>query len=117
MLTVPPAAETAIDVDALNAMFEHVHPSKIIEWGIAQFGDDVAMTSSFGAEAMVTIHLVTRVKPDVKIIFIDTGFLFPETLRFMEQMRQRFNLNVWTYHTLHDPVRYLRSVGITDPDH
>jgi phosphoadenosine phosphosulfate reductase len=116
MLIVPPAVQTEVDVDALNAMFQTAHPSKIVEWGVAQFGDDVAMTSSFGAEAMVTIHLVTRVKPDVKIIFIDTGFLFPETHRFMEQMRQRFGLNVWTYHSLNDSAKYLRTVGITDPD-
>src|SRR5579885_505003 len=112
MVTVPsPALDPAIDVDALNAMFETAHPSKIVEWAVAQFDGDVVLSSSFGAESMVSIHLATRVKPDIRILFVDTGFLFPETHRFMEQMRQRFNLNVWTYRTQNDPVKYLKSVA------
>lgn len=110
------ATHPTLDLDTLNAMFEKSHPSKIVEWAVAQFDGDVIVSSSFGAESMVTIHLATQVKPDVRIVTIDTGFLFPETHRFIEEVRQRFNLNVWTYRTLNDPVRYLKQIGITDPD-
>ena len=105
-----------LDLDALNAMFENDHPSRIIEWASIQFDGDVVLSSSFGADSIVSIHLATRVKPDIKIIMVDTGFLFPETHAFMEQMRQRFNLNVWTYRTRNDPVRYLPTIGVVDPD-
>src|SRR5947209_491543 len=107
---------SSLDLDTLNAMFEQSHPSKIVEWAVAQFQGDVIVSSSFGAESMVTIHLATQVKPDIRIVTVDTGFLFPETHRFIEQLRQRFNLNVWTYRTLNDPIRYLQHAGITDPD-
>jgi phosphoadenosine phosphosulfate reductase len=110
------ATALELDLDSLNAMFETKHPSNIIEWAHAQFEGDVILSSSFGAESIVSIHLATRVKPDIKIVMVDTGYLFPETYRFMEQMRQRFNLNVWTYRTKNDPVKYLQSVGITDPE-
>ena len=115
MITTTPES-TSLDLDVINQIFEKEHPSKIVEWALARFEGDMIVSSSFGAESMVTIHLATQVKPDIKIVTVDTGFLFPETHRFMEQMRQRFNLNVWTYRTLNDPVKYLRDVGITDPD-
>src|SRR5207248_2586774 len=54
-------------------------------------------------------------KPDIKIVFVNTGYLFPETLAFMEAMRQRFNLNVQEYHTRNDPVVWLTVHGEPDP--
>jgi len=73
------------------------------------------MTSSFGDQAVVLIHLATQIKPDIKIIFIDTGYLFPETHLFMEQVRQRFNLNVWTYRTKNDPLQWLKTANENEP--
>src|SRR5437667_5407342 len=93
-----------IDLDALNPMFESSHPAKIVEWAAAQFGQDLVMTSSFGAESAVLIHMATQVKPDIKVIFVNTGYLFPETHAFMEQLRHRFDLRVWTYRTRNDPI-------------
>jgi phosphoadenosine phosphosulfate reductase len=100
-----------IDLDELNGRFEKEHPVKVIEWAVGQFADDLVMTSSFGAQAAVLLHLATRVKPDIKVIFIDTGYLFPETHRFMEQLRLRLNLNVWTYRTKNDPITWLHAAG------
>ena len=109
------ATTEQLDLDELNAMFETKHPSKIIEWAVAQFDGDVILSSSFGAESIVSIHLATQIKPDIKIVMVDTGYLFPETHRFMEQMRQRFDLNVWTYRTRNDPIAWLPTHGELDP--
>ena len=86
-----------LDLPALNQMFETSDPLRIIEWSAAQFGDEMVMSSSFGEDSASLIHLVNRVKPGIRIIFVNTGYHFPETLAFMEQLRQRFNLNVWTF--------------------
>src|SRR4051812_9072200 len=102
------AVTTPLDLDTLNPMFEKEHPSKIVDLAIAQFEGDLIVFSILGVESMVTIHLAIQVKPDIRIVTVDTGFLFPETHRFMEQVRQRFNLNVWAYRSLNDPVKYLR---------
>ena len=45
------------------------------------------MSSSFGAESALLIHMATRVMPRIKIIFVDTGYHFPETYAFVEQLR------------------------------
>ena len=104
-----------LDLTDLNAMFEHASPQKIVEWTIAQWGDDVVTTSSFGAESALMIHLAIQQKPDIKIVMIDTGYLFPETWRHMEDLRKRFNLNVWVYRTKNDPIAWLKEHGEGDP--
>jgi phosphoadenosine phosphosulfate reductase len=104
-----------LDLDAINPMLETKDPDKIVEWAVATFGDEVVMSSSFGEQAAVMLHLATRALPDIKIIFVDTGYLFPETYQFMEQLRHRFNLNVWTYRTLNDPIAYLHRAGELNP--
>lgn len=113
-MTVSTAQE--LDLPQLNALFEKQPPGKIVEWACAQWGDGVVMTSSFGAESAMMIHLAVQAKPDIKIIMIDTGYLFPETWRHMEDLRRRFNLNVWVYRTKHDPIAWLKEHGEGDPN-
>jgi phosphoadenosine phosphosulfate reductase len=108
------ADQLRLDLDSLNAMFEKESPQSIIRWAHAQFGEDLAMTSSFGDQAVVLIHLAVQVNPRIRIIFIDTGFLFPETFAFMEQLRRRFDLNVWSYRTTNDPIQFLQKAGESD---
>lgn len=102
-------------LDALNARFDKTHPSEIVKWAVDTFNNDVLMTSSFGADAMCTIHLATQVKPDIRILFVDTGYLFSETHDFLNQMRDRFHLNIQEYRTRNDPVVWLTVHGEPDP--
>jgi phosphoadenosine phosphosulfate reductase len=106
---------TPADAAALNMRFEHAPPSDIVRWACATFGQRLAMTSSFGADAMCMIHLATQAMPGIPIIFVNTGYLFPETLAFMEDMRQKYRLNVHEFHTSNDPVVWLSVNGEPDP--
>jgi len=94
-LTDPDTA--ALDLDALNARFDDAEPEALIAWAGRSFGEGLMMTSSFGAQSALMLHLVTRIIPDIPVIFIDTGYLFPETYRFAEQLRQRLELNLKVY--------------------
>lgn len=69
------------------------------------------MSSSFGADSAVLLHLATRVLPRIKVIFVDTGYLFSETHAFMEALRRRLDLNIWAYRTRNDPAAYLAQAG------
>ncbi len=114
----PPAlaAASGLELAPLNAMFESADPSAVVEWAAAQFGpDNVVMSSSFGADSAVLLHMATRVVPRIKVIFVDTGYLFPETHAFMEDLRQRLDLNIWAYRTRNDPIAYLRQAGEENP--
>src|SRR5471030_50250 len=68
-----------------------------VRWAVDTFGDRLIMTTSFGIKSAVLLHLVTRIVPEIPVIFIDTGYLFPETYRFAEELRQRLKLNLKTY--------------------
>jgi phosphoadenosine phosphosulfate reductase len=104
-----------IDLLAVNPVLETRTPSQIIEWAYAEFRDELVMSSSFGAESAVMLHLASQVFSRIKVIMVDTGYLFPETYAFMEQLRQRFDLNIWVYRTKNDPIVYLQNAGETDP--
>lgn len=85
------------DLNALSGEFESCSASEIIAWAAEEFGDDLAVSSSFGADSAVMLHLATRIKPDVKIITLDTGFLFPETIRWRDALARQLNLNMFIY--------------------
>jgi phosphoadenosine phosphosulfate reductase len=72
-----PTETAQLDLPEINAMFEHAPPRKIVEWAIAQWDDEAVISSSFGAESALMIHLAIQHKPDIKIIMVDTGYLFP----------------------------------------
>src|SRR4051794_27800611 len=108
---------SAADLPALNTRFASVggaQPLEIIHWAAENFPKPdpagrggIVMTSSFGADAMCTIHLATRVLPDIPIIVVNTGYLFPETLNFLEEMRLAYNLNIREYKTKNEPLVWL----------
>lgn len=105
-----------LDLDTLNAMFETAEPAQVVDWGVKQFGtENIAMSSSFGAESAVLLHMATRAFPRIKVIFVNTGYLFPETHAHMEDLRRRLDLNVWIYRTHQDPIAYLHQAGEDNP--
>jgi phosphoadenosine phosphosulfate reductase len=75
-----------------------------VEWALAHLPGRHVLTSSFGAQAAVTLHLVTRVAPDIPIVFIDTGYLFPETYRFADRLTERLRLNLHVYRAERSPA-------------
>lgn len=68
-----------------------------INWAHDQFGDGLILSTSFGIQSAVMLHLVTTQIPDIPVVFVDTGYLFPETYRFAEELTQGLNLNLKTY--------------------
>jgi len=78
---------------------------ELIAWAHQVHGEGLALSSSFGADAALMLHLVTTVVPQVKVLFIDTGYLFPETYRFAEELKERFKLNLHVYGPKMTPAR------------
>jgi len=68
-----------------------------IEWAFARLPGDHVLTSSFGAQAAVTLHLVTRLAPRIPVILVDTGYLFPETYRYIDALTELLDLNLHVY--------------------
>ena len=76
----------------LDAELRHAHPTTIIEAAVETFGDSLALVSSFGAESAVLLHLASRVKPNIPVLFLDTGMLFGQTLDYRKNLAARLGL-------------------------
>lgn len=70
---------------------------KRVQWANEQFGSGLILSTSFGIQSAVMLHLVTAEIPDIPVVFVDTGYLFPETYRFADELAERLNLNLKTY--------------------
>jgi phosphoadenosine phosphosulfate reductase len=68
-----------------------------VRWAYKTYGDQLVLTTSFGIQSAVMLHLVTTQIPNIPVIFIDTGYLFPATYKFAAQLTERLNLNLKTY--------------------
>jgi phosphoadenosine phosphosulfate reductase len=89
-----PPLEEAFVAD-LNERFEAAEPQEILRWVFQESGlERVALASSFQAEGTCVMDMATAIRPDVPVLFLETGFHFAETLAFKEQLTERFCLNV-----------------------
>lgn len=113
----PPTTLASLTPGSLPELNAPLDPPDIVQWAAATFAGRLIMTSSFGIESMCSIHLAISAQPQIKILFINTGYLFPETLAFMEQMRNRFNLNVLEFHSQNNPITWLTIHNEPDPAH
>ncbi|MDQ3269012.1 MAG: phosphoadenylyl-sulfate reductase [Pseudomonadota bacterium] len=94
----PPDPAAAVDsphaLAEINAWLGTSSAEQRVAWALEHLAGEHALSSSFGAQAAVSLHLVTRQKADIPVILIDTGYLFPETYRFADELAQRLSLNL-----------------------
>jgi len=98
-------SEITIDLPSVNQKLSAATATEIVSWAAQTFGDGLVMSSSFGIQAAVMLHLVTQVHPDIPVIWIDTGYLPNETYRFAEDLIERLNLNIQVYQSPMSPAR------------
>ena len=90
-------AEPPPDLAALNSEFRAWNAQARVAAALERLPGEHILSSSFGAQAAVSLHLVTRLVPRIPVVLIDTGYLFPETYRFVDEMTQRLDLNLRIY--------------------
>ncbi|GKV65048.1 MULTISPECIES: phosphoadenylyl-sulfate reductase [unclassified Sporosarcina] len=66
--------------------------SEVLKWAYDHYGDDLVYACSFGIEGIVLLELISRVRPDADIIFLDTNYHFKETYETIEKVRKRYPL-------------------------
>ena len=95
----------------LDAELRHAHPATVLESAVESFGDKLALVSSFGAESAVLLHMISKIKSDVPVLFLDTGMLFGQTLDYRKTLAAKLGLT---------EVRDLRplynDLAVADPD-
>ena len=84
-----------MDVDRLALELESFAPEKALETVLAANpAARVCLTNSFQAEDMIVTHLLRKRIPDIAVLFLDTGYHFPETYKYRDRMTQQWSLNL-----------------------
>jgi phosphoadenosine phosphosulfate reductase len=85
------------ELDQFNVKLEKLSAEERVTWALDRFQPDIFLSTSFGAQSAVSLHLVTRLWPQIPVVLVDTGYLFPETYRFADQLVERLSLNLKIY--------------------
>src|SRR5688500_7892356 len=91
------AAESTQALAELNRWLAQRSAEERIAWALANTAGEHALSSSFGAQSAVSLHMVTRQRPDIPVVLVDTGYLFPETYRFIDRLSEQLALNLKVY--------------------
>jgi phosphoadenosine phosphosulfate reductase len=93
----PALSEIGADLEKLSA-------EERVRWALERFRPDIMLSSSFGAQSAVSLHLVTQQWPEIPVVLVDTGYLFPETYRFVDELTTRLKLNLYVYRAALSPM-------------
>lgn len=97
---------------ALTAAIDTLSPQKALQACVERIvPGEICVVSSFGTESAIILHMVSRIDPDIPVLFIDTGKLFEETLTYRDELATRFGLK--NIQTLHPNPDHLKA---DDPD-
>lgn len=99
------SGEKKLDLETINKNLNDLDASGIVAWANQEFETGLVMSTSFGIQSAVMLHLVTQVIPDIPVIWIDTGYLPKETYLFAEELTDKLNLNLKVYQSHLSPAR------------
>ncbi len=105
-LCIPKPGQTWSEsqLSALNPCLEKMEALERIQWALDFLPSQAILTSSFGTQSAVMLHLLGRFENKVPVILIDTGYLFPETYRFIDQMQERLGFDLEIYRPALSPA-------------
>lgn len=84
------------NLDQINSELKSYTPSEIIQWALAQ-GRKTILTTSFGPNAAVMLHLTSEVDPSVPVVWVDSGYNVRDTYIVAETLMQKLPLNMHIY--------------------
>ncbi|NJM64404.1 MAG: phosphoadenosine phosphosulfate reductase [Acaryochloris sp. RU_4_1] len=99
------AENGSLDLTAINQQFDQAAAVDVVAWAADTFAEGLVMSTSFGIQAAVMLHLVTQVIPNIPVIWVDTGYLPAQTYLFAEELTERLGLNLKVYQSTISPAR------------
>lgn len=96
-----------IDIERLNIDFASKSPLEILDWSWRIFNPTIIASSSFQSQSVVLLHMIAQACPDMEVIFLDTGYHFPETLRFRDLLQKELGINIKTVYPDPEAKKYL----------
>jgi len=95
---------TEIDLDSVNQYLKTLSAQERVAYCLEHFPSNFALSSSFGAQSAVSLHLLTQAYADIPVLVADTGYLFPETYQFIDQLKEKLSLNLQVFRSSESPA-------------
>ncbi|WP_404765097.1 phosphoadenylyl-sulfate reductase [Proteus terrae] len=92
-----PVKEQTHALSEINQQLEQLSAIERVTWALEHLPKAYVLSSSFGIQAAVCLHLITRQYPEIPVILTDTGYLFPETYQFIDTLTLQLQLNLKVY--------------------
>ncbi len=96
--------EQSLKLAEINGELELLSAQQRVRWAIENLSGNHVVSSSFGVQAAVMLHLSNEIKPDIPVILTDTGYLFPETYLFIDELAEKLNLNLKVFRAIESSV-------------
>ena len=100
-----PARDAAPDLEAAAQRLGEASAAETIAWAAEAWGGRLALSTSFGIQSAVMLHLVSQIAPDVPVVWVDTGYLPAETYRFADELTKRLDLDLHVAEAALSPAR------------
>lgn len=81
----------------MSSPLDTLSATERVEHALANLPGSAVLSSSFGVQSAVSLHLITQVLPDIPVVVVDTGYLFAETYSFIDELSARLDLNLKIY--------------------
>ena len=92
-------ADPDFDPESISAEIKGLSAGQRVALLYERLGDHLVATTSFGLQSSIMLHLIHEHAPSLPVVFIDTGYLFPETYRYADQLLALLpNLDLRVYH-------------------
>ncbi|QCI21714.1 phosphoadenylyl-sulfate reductase [Buchnera aphidicola (Hyadaphis tataricae)] len=88
----------------LNLFMSRISAEERVSWALDNLPDKHIISSSFGVNSMVLLHILIQQKPNIPVILIDTGYLFPETYHFIDFITNKYHLNLQVFRSKISPA-------------
>lgn len=85
------------EADRLSDELESKDAQTVVAWALKRFSPRIALSSSFGAEDMVLIDMIAKIDPRARVFTLDTGRLHQETYNLVDEVRDRYKIDVEVY--------------------
>ncbi len=93
-----------LEIAAANQLLQTMTSEQRVQWMLEEAGQEVILTSSFGVQSAVSLHMTTQIWPEIPVVLIDTGYLFPQTYQFIDELTERLDLNLQIYRAKISPA-------------
>lgn len=88
---------TAEELEHVNERLNSVTAEERVAYALSRWRPNILLSSSFGAQSAVLLHMATQLWPDIPVVLLDTQYLFPETYKFADALTARLHLNLKVY--------------------